>query len=251
MDSLWRVSAEFVDALAAVYFAEPDSGDDGRALTPEELERMAQALARLKKWCTDIDLKTSVMLIEAKERKPPKSSGELDMIWISVEAELKERLFLHIPSHRAKYHNKEDALSEGARAAFPKAAQELHHAGNCFAVGMNTASAFHCMRALEYGIGALAADVGVVYEVQNWQNVLDQIAKAISDQGKALPAGMPKSERLQFLSEAVSEFRYFKDGWRNHVSHNKVSYDESQAAKIFEHVSSFIESLVPELKERA
>ena len=51
---------------------------------------------------------------------------------------------------------------------------------------------------------------------------------------------MIKAVRLQFLSEAIVEFKYFKDGWRNYVSYAKVPYDAQQANQILNHVTSFI-----------
>ena len=58
--------------------------------------------------------------------------------------------------------------------------------------------------------------------------------------GKALPSGVKKSKRLQFLSEAAKEFVFFKDGWRNYVSQDLASYDEYQARSVLEHVRAFM-----------
>ena len=251
LDSFWRVSAEFVDAMSGIYFteADPQQGILGEPLSEESLERIENALNKLSDWCKSVGLTQSVLLIEAKLAKPPKSSGEMDMIWLSIEAEMKDKLFLFVPSNRATYYNKDNCLNDDAREKFPKANQELHDAGNCYASGLYTACAFHCMRALEYGIGAMANDVNVEYNIQNWQNILDEIGAAVAKEGKSLPRGQEKNDRLCFLSQAVAEFRFFKDGWRNHVSHNKISYDEAQSEKIFEHVVSFVETLSEHLSE--
>jgi hypothetical protein len=106
------------------------------------------------------------------------------------------------------------------------------------------------MRVLGHGLRALAADVGKGFDVQNWQNVIDQIESEIRSLGKTLPAGLAKSERLQFLSEAAKELSYFKDGWRNHVSHNRAIYDEHQARNVLEHVRSFMTVLSSRLNEQ-
>jgi hypothetical protein len=55
-----------------------------------------------------------------------------------------------------------------------------------------------------------------------------------------LPKGPARNERLQFLSEAAIEMRYFKDGWRNYVSHGRGAYDEHNARGIIEHVRAFM-----------
>jgi hypothetical protein len=105
------------------------------------------------------------------------------------------------------------------------------------------------MRVLEHGLRALAKDVGKSFDVQNWQNIIDQIESEIRNIGKSLPSGMAKNERLQFLSEAAKEFAYFKDGWRNYVSHNRGTYDEHQARSVMEHVRSFMTTLSSRLSE--
>jgi hypothetical protein len=105
------------------------------------------------------------------------------------------------------------------------------------------------MRILEYGLAALADDVGCTVAVGTWQNIIDQIESAIKPLGKTLPRGQEKNERLQFLSEAAKEMVYFKDGWRNYVSHNRATYDEHQARSVMEHVRAFMTALSRRLFE--
>ena len=115
------------------------------------------------------------------------------------------------------------------KAAFPSAVSEMRAARNAYAVGLNTASVFHCMRALEHGLRAMASDVGKIFDIQNWQNIIDEIEAEIKSEAKTLPRGAPKNDRLQFLSKAAAQFLYFKDGWRNYVSHGRVNYEEANA----------------------
>jgi hypothetical protein len=94
----------------------------------------------------------------------------------------------------------------------------------------------------------MAADVNVDFGAQNWQNVIDQIEKEIRVLGKSL-AGPSKTERLQRLSMAAKEFVYFKDGWRNHVAHNRSIYDAEQALSMLNHIKAFMGALAQWLKE--
>jgi len=80
--------------------------------------------------------------------------------------------------------------------------------------------------------------------------VIDQIEAKIKELRNTLPAGNAKSERLQFLSEAAKEFSYFKDGWRNHVSHNKSKYDGPQALSAITHVHAFMTQISSRLSEK-
>ncbi|WP_376987341.1 hypothetical protein [Bosea sp. R86505] len=140
-------------------------------------------------------------------------------------------------------------ITPSAKIAFPTADAELRLAGNCYAAGAPTACAYHCMRALETGLNALAAEVVVKPGVQNWQPIIDQIEAAIKTEGQRLPAGTAKAARLQFLSEAAKEFSHFKDGWRNHIAHNRSTYGEPQALTVLNHVRSFFDVIARELKE--
>jgi hypothetical protein len=132
---------------------------------------------------------------------------------------------------------------------FPSSKSDVFAGVDLWALGHSTASVFHFMRVLEHGLRALAKDVGKSFEIQNWQNIIDQIESEIRTLGKALPAGTAKSDRLKFLSEAAKEFVYFKDGWRNYVSHNRATYDEHLARSAMEHVRSFMTGLSSRLNE--
>lgn len=132
-------------------------------------------------------------------------------------------------------------------AGFPITEADIKAGVDIWAMGHHTASVFHMMRVLEYGLGALAPNVGRVFDIQNWQNIINEIESAIRQENKTLPRGADKNERLRFLSEAAKEFSYFKDGWRNYVSHNKCTYDDYQARSVMEHTRQFMTILVANL----
>jgi len=105
------------------------------------------------------------------------------------------------------------------------------------------------MLILERGLGALAKDVELTFDVQQWNTIIDQIEKKIRELSQSLSKGISKNERMQFLSEAAKEFFYFKDGWRNYVSHGRGDYDEHQAASVLEHTRAFMNHLSSQLSE--
>ena len=104
------------------------------------------------------------------------------------------------------------------------------------------------MRALEYALDAMAADCGLTWTKEQWHNIIEMIEAAIGDQRRSMPRGTAKNERLKGLSVAAKEFFYFKDGWRNYVVHNRVTYEDAQARNALEHVSAFTEHLAKELR---
>jgi hypothetical protein len=50
--------------------------------------------------------------------------------------------------------------------------------------------------------------------------------------------------------QAAKDFFYFKDGWRNYVSHGGDPYDEHQARSVLDHVRSFMSHLASARRPR-
>jgi len=154
--------------------------------------------------------------------------------------ELAGHLFFSVPSSRKWIYLEPDKwFGLAAAKSFPDAARDIRDACQCYALAQWTATVFHGMRILEHGLRALASSLGVTFasgiELENWKNILDQIDKEIRRVDQ-LPKSQQKSEDLQFYSEAAAQFRYFKDAWRNHVSHSRAAYDEQGARQVLDHV---------------
>lgn len=202
-----------------------------------------------------LGLPTSMKLIGRRlgyDNNLPETEDEFRVIVEVLKDELSSKLFMFVPNERAAFWENDDLLSDEAKAAFPSAAAELRSAGNAYAAALYEGSVFYSMRAVEHGLLALAEDVGVNCDAQNWQNIINEIQAAIEGMRKNGIPGLSKTDkngRLQFLSEAAKEFAYFKDGWRNYVMHTKVPYTEHQALTVLSHVRDFLQSLSPELAE--
>lgn len=160
---------------------------------------------------------------------------------------LKNQLVYRYPNDKAKVLEswKDDWAPVVTR--FPHCHDDILSGVDLWALGHSTASVFHMMRVLESGLGSLATDLNISFAIENWQTVIDRIEAAIKEQQKRLPRGGDKSTRLQFLGEAAKEFSYFKDGWRNYVSHNRAPYDSHRARSVLEHVRQFMSSLARNL----
>ena len=167
----------------------------------------------------------------------------------TINSSLKNQYIYRYPNDRAAVLQAWNAEWAAAIKSFPSAENDIKAGVDLWALQHNTACAFHFMRVLEHGLRALANDVGKSFDVQNWQNIIEEIEAEIRQLGKNLPRGSEKNERLRFLSEAAKEFVYFKDGWRNYVSHNRANYDQYQARGILEHVKAFMTTLSSKLAE--
>jgi hypothetical protein len=134
-----------------------------------------------------------------------------------------------------------------AFAGFPGIKDDALAAVDCYGLGHNTASVFYAMRVVEHGIRELAAAVNIIFDVQQWHTVIEQIEAEIRELDKHWPKSTTKSEWIGFYSEAAKEFFYFKAGWRNYVSHGHDPYDDYQAIGVLEHVRTFMTHLASRL----
>lgn len=241
-----------VVALWAIY---SEKSDDGYVLNEEGRGHLKAVLHDLLELAQRLELSNSMKLIIPRlscDQKIPIIEKEFDIIFEVIKIELENKIFLFVPQAKADYWEKSDILSNLAKDRFPKAASELRCAGNSYAASLPEGSIYYSMRALEHGLRALAQDVGKVFNVQNWQNIINEIESQIENWRKN---GIPemdkenKDVRLQFISEVAKEFAYFKDGWRNYVAHAKVPYTEHQALTVLRHVSDFIERLSEKMAE--
>lgn len=212
---------------------------------------ISQNMKELASLCEGIHLDVSAALLANNKNKKriPETLESYELLIDTIYSEIGVKKLFYMPEDRVKYYHDYDPVSYEARSAFPISGQELRSAGNCYAVYQHTACVYHCMRALEGGLRALAIDVGVTWTVEQWHVIINQIEKAIKELGNTLPKGQEKSDRLQFLSEAAKEFAWFKDGWRNYAAHARKSYDDTQALKTLEHTCAFFEVISRHLKE--
>jgi hypothetical protein len=166
-----------------------------------------------------------------------------------IIGELKEVLLIFIPRDKSIWLKKEHVVVEQFSQSFHSALDDLKESLFCYVAGRYTAAVFHSMRILEYGLKALAKDIDITFDIQQWYNIINEIEAKIKEISKTMPKGDAKNERLQFLSEAAKEFTYFKDGWRNYVSHNRSKYDGPQALSAINHVKAFMVHLSTRLAE--
>lgn len=176
----------------------------------------------------------------------PQLAERLRVLQETLVSELQRRKLFFV--NRPEFYEEPDLFGPKVALAFGRRTKEdIAEAGKCLAFERGTAAVFHCMRVAEVGLQTLAADMGVTLkngrplDYEDWQGIL----KAIDDKVKELRLDRTaeNQESIQFYSEAAAQFRYFKDAWRNHVSHARKTYDPLQAESIFGHVREFMQDL--------
>jgi hypothetical protein len=215
-------------------------------------EEVKQSLTRVLNLCVDLKLPVATELVTAKIKHLPKNIEEYELLLAAVTAELKTRLFLFVPEHRAYLFEKKDLMSDAARTRFPEAIGDLRDSANALAIGFYTASVFHAVRALEIGMRSLAVSLGVEFsfplEQADWHSIIEQMESKVRAM-KDLSKSAVKDADLKFYSETAMQFRYFKDAWRIRVSHARENYDDPQATSVLEHALSFFELIASRLSQ--
>jgi HEPN domain len=218
----------------------------------EEKQSVFDQLGRLLEHAKNLELVVSADLISQRLSlaEPLTSLDAYDLLINAIRSELRSKLFVYIPSHRATFF--QTLPPPKVEDAFPSASKEIVAAYICLAAGLYTASVFHSMRAAEIGVRAMGTELGVTFpydiSLADWQNILDQIESKIKTK-KDLPRSEKKDSDQRFFSEAATQFRYFKDGWRVRVTHARETYDEAQAIKVADHVKDFFVTLAERLRE--
>lgn len=228
-----------------------NGGDANKAMSPTEISKLktAMVLARnIFSQFNDANINLSIERLEFKLDKVV-SFGEIYAQMVALSQDIfvlyKNTLIYAYPRSSGELIKAWKSEWSCVLDQFQGADVDIFCGIDLWALGHHTASVFHMMRALECGLVWMSTEVGIVADTQTWQNILEQIESKIRDQYKQKNS-MEKQERLRFLSAAAKEFFYFKDGWRNYVSHNKGVYDENQAKSVIDHVREFMTILAVE-----
>lgn len=254
-----------IGAMLQSFYTVPDA-EAGMELDDAMSSRWNVDLFKLKKDCDELGLEHTGVLAESYLLEYASSSRTFADLKRSVSAlnaklveELEKHLFLQLDPERIKYWRAtpeafaaDPVFGRKVAELFSSTNDDAREAGTCFAVHRNTACVFHCMRVLERGLRAFAAEVAlatsvpvvlpVPFEYQEWHTIIERVEREIKILEKR-PRTKEKADTLKFYSEAGSQFFFFKNAWRNHVSHARESYGDEEAKTVFEHVDAFMNYL--------
>lgn len=184
-----------------------------------------------------------------------KLESRLEEVQFKIEDELKKRSFLYVPPELAVYYDQDALFGEQVSTNFPVANKEIREAGRCYAIGSNTAAVFHLMRAVEHGARVMVKALKVrnrlqcPVELSDWNDLINAMESGLNLAAKGRRQSVSVTERSEFFSHAVGQFRNFKDAWRNNVSHTRKNYLSGETKDIFDNTSQFMRHLATRLKE--
>jgi HEPN domain-containing protein len=254
-----------IDALSAIHASSHSilvatAGVDNPTVDTKVLDNLQQDLSRARKECVDVALSPAVLsnidnCISVLTSVPDAHSTLPNMLLMTenaIRSELEVRLFMFIPPEDANWYEQAARFGPSVAAAFPSSADDIREAGNCYAMGRYTAAVYHAICALEPALRALSHNVKVKWKPNQttWAAAIREIEDAV----KALATGKGArriAQRLAFLSQATTHFRYFKDAWRNDAAHARLKVAEkADAERMLNHARSFMELLSSRLHER-
>lgn len=170
-----------------------------------------------------------------------------------IESELEDKIVFYVPREDAKLYEKPEEWFPLTSFAFPSALLDIEEACKCYALERYTACVFHAMAVVQTGLYTMAHDLGVTlkYPVQSadWHEIIVAIEGKIEPLRQLSRSHPQRDELLTFYSGCASQFRYFKDGWRNPVAHMRELYKRPDAYAILSHVRDFMELLSTRLHE--
>ena len=187
------------------------------------------------------------------------SAGEfrdaLHILRERADDELQDIKFMFIPKDDTTLYEQDMLFGSEVAAAFPSASYDIKEAGSCLATNRATASVFHQMRALEFGLRALAKDLKIRLpkkrhiDLEDWGSLIDAIEGKIATIERTRRRTAKREADLQFYHGAAAQFRHFKNAWRNHVMHSRVNYEQEDAARALRHVDEFMRHIATRLKQ--
>jgi hypothetical protein len=202
-----------------------------------------KTLKRVKKECESIGLQFSAMCISdfLKSVRGRLTSKQLIQALSETENAIRREMslvnFFYMPPEQADFYSKDELFGMTVNAKFPTIQYDMVEAGNCFAMGRSTACVFHLMRIMEIGVQEFGKKLGVTLaNEKNWQNILDELNKAI----KGLPT---KAGGTVEMSQASANLYAVKLAWRNEVMHPKDTYTLEEAKNLIGQVKLFMGQL--------
>lgn len=155
----------------------------------------------------------------------------------TIHREMQSYSFFYMPFAQSKYYKKNMLFGPRVAVRFPTTEFDVIEAGNCYSMGRATACVFHLMRVMEVGVQTFGGVLGVQLAAEkNWQNILDEVNKAI----KGLPSKNPKTVAM---SQLAAHLYNVKVAWRNQVMHPHDKYTMDEAKDLLGHVEAFMKNL--------
>lgn len=249
-------------------------------LTEEERKDIYGKINEIEDSCRlfNLNIDKCVIRLKNKVKDPEKYKIPLWSFWRDlrhrISDELERHLFMYVPETHADYYEHLELFGREVSESFPSARNEIREAGNCYAVGLNTACVFHLMRAVEVALKQMvvvmkakkhltkpdkSSPTGkkqIPPELCDWDTLIKGLRAALREMEAGKKTNAKVKATHAFYSEAINTFSEFKDAWRNTISHGhdvasgrRKLYKDGETADIMKSTRHFLAILAKRIKE--
>jgi hypothetical protein len=192
-----------------------------------EAHNLAQSATFARRLCNEIDRLGTTDVY-----------SRLEVLGERLKDELRGVQFFYVASDKAQYfESSTPAFGQDVFDKFPSAIDDIAEAGNCIALGRDTAAVFHLMRVMEAALKVLARELGVSY-APSWESYLRKIAKLVEGNW-SLKTDQEKAKQPLY-TDLAGDLQSIKIAWRNPTMHIVKKYGPEESIQIFNCVKQFM-----------
>jgi hypothetical protein len=249
-----------------VYRYKPTPGTVAQQISGVLAERVGKVVGDVFEYCKRVGFENGRHKAQVISLRLSYRQHLPDLAWLAIELEnlngelardVFKNLFVCVKGDLRNYVNQDSAFGQAIIDGFPSASNDLYDAGNCLAVGCNTAAAFHLMRVAEVGLWELGRDRQIPLaqsgkiEFSEWGKIIGELEDAVIAI-QHWPNSPTKEDAHKFYNSAVVEIRTFNDGWRRHSAHARPhmpKMENDEALALWGHVFRFMNKLATKIGE--
>jgi hypothetical protein len=156
-----------------------------------------------------------------------------------------------LDAQAAEAYNKPHKGWESVIASYPSAMRDVKESRKCLALGRPTASVFHLMRVMEYGVRSLGRSLNDPRldprRNPSWDNIL---GKCRSEQAKRRQDRCVEWQSDPgFFDNATVTLTAVQHAWRNPTMHVEREYMIEEAREVMDAMRAFMRHLATKLRE--
>lgn len=231
----------------------PYIGDGSREDMKRILEDLKPHLYAAELMQADGRLRHFYLLLESSIT-PAVLQSEIEGLQKAIEWELADRKFAFIPTNKATYFENENLFEDLHQSLSVEINAEIKAAGNCFSAELNSASAFHALRAAELGMRCLAVYLDLKFfkekkkiqigiEDATWDELITETNKKIESENGLPPSDRTIKGNFKEYERLAHQFDRMKSD-RNYTMHTRGNFSEADARAILSRVKDFLKELV-------
>jgi hypothetical protein len=176
---------------------------------------------------------------------------DLDELASRMNDELLGHWFLYLKPDQERFYRAETLFGDDVEKKYISAKYHIGEAGKCLALDRSTATVFHLMGALERGLHAVRASLGIPEpahpQQRTWGSILSEI-KADIERRDPTNAWLTQSDS-PFFRELHASLLAIKNAYRDPTMHVESTYTESEARHIFNITEGFMRKLASRVDE--